>query len=241
MSGNPLFSNRDQNLHFQAARDWLNRAESQVSDGQHVMASATLMLASAELKLMIEGLSARVATLAAQPSKSIFTLLKLNPGIVGAIAMAGCLLFGIWVGQMIPSNPSVVPEQASGVSLASDTEKPVDRALMAKLPKVAENPAENTIIEETPADAVEAAETEAAESQPTAPRRTSTRPRARANPIIEEPVAEAASSEPVTVSEPEPVNVSEPADNQPVKLNAAELSLRTIRALTERMLDGMSE
>lgn len=244
MSGNSPTPYGEQNLHIDAARDWLNRAESQLSDGQPILASANLMLAQAELRLLVEGIVSSASEPVAERRKSGITVGFLKPRLIGAVAMAACLIIGIAIGNIaartsMPSIDATTPSQSLVAEIPGTNEirqETVVPEIVPEIPEV-EIVTEGTAGQDEISQQPEILITDAS---PSRPRRTYS-PRPSPEPAIE-PL-------PGSASVPEPSNVSETEPEPPLmtagfaydNLNTAELSLRTIRILTDKMSGGNAE
>ena len=111
MSGTSRPRSGDNGLHFKAARIWLDRAEKQFSSGESVIAAATLMLAQAELKIIVEEVAS--GAVKPQPVKrgNPFRLAPVARDVVTITALAACLMIGIFVGRAYaPIAPWVITE-----------------------------------------------------------------------------------------------------------------------------------
>lgn len=239
MSGTPSSPTRDRDVHIRAARDWLARADEQFASGEPVMAAATLMLAQAELKLLVERVASTVpAPAESRPSPS-FRLLPFGRTLLGAGALAACLVVGVFLGRAMALSPGSAPAQIAGQAPAEIPAEPVQ--IPSTHPaetgppeeKVSTPPEEETRLAEVPS------EVSAAQSPP---RRT-----VRRQPVhTVSPAAEA----PEAVEEPKPETVAAPPPEdlqgspEPVAedgIAAAEVALRTIQALSQRLLMGEVE
>ena len=239
MSGNTISPDGNKARHIRAARDWLSRAEAQFSDGQEVLAAATLMLANAELKLLVEDVA--IGAVADEPASRPrpFRLSPLSRTLLGAASLAACLVIGITIGRLQAPAPANLPidTPASVLQLAETPERQVETVF--EIP--------GTVRIEIPREPVgETAQEEPvilADASPPQPAPTVQRPRPRvthtSQPVeevmpSEPPSPEPAASElPTETVEPEPSTASH-------SISAEEVALRTIQALSDRLLNGES-
>lgn len=243
MSGKPRTPSGDRDQHIQAARNWLDRAEKQFSDGQSVLASATLMLARAELKLTIEAVTAGVIETVPEKHRTPFRLVPVTRTVVGAAALAACLLLGIAVGWMFSPPPPMDPETDRGTLQLSHVPDQTPATVAIVDEPLMEIPVE---IEPAVSDEeiliAEASTPIVAPSEETPPEITPSpapvyRPRPVYRPVEPEPMEPAITEEPQT---PEPSDGVEFADTEMPAIagemfHPAELTLRTIQALSERI------
>ena len=237
MSGTPPSPHRDQDVHIRAAREWLARADEQFAAGESVMAAATLMLAQAELRLLVERVASAVPAPLEARAPTPFKFLPLGRTLIGATALAACLILGVFIGRAWTPEVAVPgPTQLAGQ--APSGELPVEPM---QLPAV--QPAEPA----TPVEEVSAASQEetllaeaptAPSPAPSPPHRAVRRPPQQATPSGSETPATVGESKPeeATASHPEEPGTAETAGEE--RIPAAEVALRTIRALSERLLRG---
>ena len=231
MSSTPHPPRGDNSRHMQAARNWLDRAEQQFSAGQSTIAAATLMLAQAELKIVVEGVAQATPRPESRPRTNPFRLVPVMRNAMAVASLAACLLMGILLGRaMAPGSPAGIA--TPGPIQIAQVEQPAE-APPAKVEQPVANPTEGpTVIEGGPSE-VMAAETPAPASTH-APRYS--HPRTSA----------AETSEPAPVEQPEPpVPVIAPPPLEPPEaapiataILPSEVALETIRALSERFLEG---
>jgi len=234
MIGNSSSQCREYSVHFQAARDWLSKAEKELASGQEVMAAAILMLAQAELKLAIEkvaeGARAKPISLRKKP---VFRSVPIARGLAIAAALAACFALGIYMGRA--STPGEVIK-------APEVEAPL--AIVESAPQAVQPEETNLTLEEEASTLVaEKPEEIAQEEEPSVPRVASVRPRIRrgTEPSPVRTGAPEATFEPVTSKAEEIVVVAtlEPeaaSSMQKPEAAAAEVTLETVRALSERLL-----
>jgi hypothetical protein len=233
MSGNPTFSPRDKGLHFQAARDWLDRAEKQFSGGESVMASATLMLAQAELRLLVESVASGsvIATVERGSRPRGHRLLPMARTLLGAAALAACMLIGLAVGRITAPQQAQFPGVVPGsIHMASTAEPQVQPSAQPVEPEVQKPNIEQTV--QSGGEEILIAEAPPAEPSP-APTHA---PRPAYRPPSPEAPEPAETGAPST---PEPAEPVEIVAAEPVLsdfLHPAELALRTIQALSGRLL-----
>ncbi len=250
MSGTPSLPSGDRTRHIRAARDWLRRAEEQFSAGESVLASATLMLAQAELKLIVESVAAGAIETDTTPRPSGFRLARSARLAMGVAAMAACLLLGIYMGRAWAPQPDGAGVDTPAVIQIAEkpevsSEPPADAPEFPGPEQTVEEIVGPSIEElQEPDDAqVIVAETEPV-TPPPSPRRTVYAPRPAPAPEEMEPVEVAApqpvESPPVETTEipewPKPPR-AEP-DSDPEEIHPAEVTLRTIQALSDRLLNG---
>jgi len=240
--------------HFQAVRNWLDRAEDQFESGQDMLASATLMLAQAELRLVVEGvMSGDAAADHTEPKKRvrIFPVLRTSLGVA---ALAACLVLGIVIGRMgnigvTDPGQSPIMQQSPVIQIAdgqdiSDTgeqavadQLPEDETpvLVAEAPTESESPAEDETV--TVSDPEEPVYTPPVVNRPRTPVRVS------------EPVPEPVDVSDVPV-EPEVVLTGETGPDDGISsidespsglINPAEVTLNTVRTLTDLLISGDAE
>lgn len=224
----------DRCTHIQAARDWLNRAEEQFAGGENVLASATLMLAQAELKLMVESVVAGACAPGPRKSDTGFRLARTARTAVGIAALAASLMMGIFLGRVLVPNTSVPSGTAGPVQIVQAP--PVTKATPGAPFEQVEIPSTTQGAEEGPTAVLSAELPQPELANPPRHRR----PVPSLSPAGPEP---AAASTPTAPESEGSAPVSRPHDSVetppeiPV-IHPAELALRTIRALSERLLEG---
>jgi len=243
MSGTPNSPQGNLGQHLRAARDWLARAEAQFADGQEVLAAATLMLANAELKLLVEGVASGAAAEKYVPRSRVFRIAPLARTLLGAASLAACFAFGMALGRAW-TTPSAIPQPGETLSavvqIAQAPEIPEAEAIRPEV--VAEEPSE-PLLEETQEvgeEAVPVAETPPA-PRPAPRTRPQSRPAEAARPVdISAPELHPEAGAPV---EPQPVEPVEAVEAQPPssEISIAEVALRTIQALSQRLMHGELE
>lgn len=219
-------------LHLEAARDWLARAEQKLTAGESVMAVADLMLAQAEIKLLVEHTS-RGKRRSVQTSRGpAFRIAPVARKTAYIGALAACLIFGMILGRLVLPVHQPDAEEISPVPIAS-SEEPRQYPLMAS---------EQPVLEETGPTNVSSGEWNAGnEAIPEAPKpvKMAKKP---ARPVpkhgeIEKPADEVSfGPSPVSASVELPVvPVMEPGtDLSKTVIHTAEIALETIRAMSER-------
>jgi len=229
----------DAQCHIEAARDWLCRAEKQFRTGQSIMGAATLMLAQAEMKLAVEGVGTQVSIPDTDYPKPTLRLNRMGKTAFTAIAFAACLIFGIFLGHAINPYPSdnAIPRIAdSGQSISSIPGQPggipSTEILQPTTGEEGSVPTESAGI-----TAVESMGTSdsSAEKSVESGNRPSAKPsgishREPAGIPVAIPETRAGISE--TQSD-ESAEVSSPSSSE--EISPAEVTLRTIRALAERL------
>lgn len=98
-------------LHLQAARNWLDRAESQIESGMDIMAASTLMLAQAELKIMVEKIAVSPVTESTQQKSRPSAIPRVSRALLAGAAVAACLVFGMAIGRMTAPTVEMAPIQ----------------------------------------------------------------------------------------------------------------------------------
>ncbi len=236
MSGTYTSPDGKRGQRIQAAHEWLVRAEKQFSDGQDVMAAATLMLAQAEMKLIVEGVATDVVKTKPAPIARVKRPRIAGRTIFAIASLAACFLIGIMLGRV-----TVPPVQVEPVGTSS----PVIRIAEAEPSPVAPLDIGPALIEEgtvgepvSPEKDIVEDEIPVVETPSPAPawrpaRRPSPSPEPAVIPVTEEP-------ELVVVEPP-----SKPADVDSVssesRISSAEVALRTIQALSERLLQEATD
>ncbi len=237
MSGSYTSPHGNQSEHLKAAHDWLARAEQQFASGQEIIAAATLMLAQAEMKLLVEGVASVSPVEKAGAKPRAGRLLPIGRSILAVAGLAACMLIGIAIGRaMMPQTSLIVPiETPAPVIQISETE-PVGNltavspaSTQEQTPLVADagviDQRENTGVPETPKPV-----TPIRHPSPTRPQPVSIHNPEASSPPPEPLAPEPAVSEPATeTSEVVPA----PSERG---ISAAEVALRTIRALSARLL-----
>jgi len=226
MSGIPNPSPRDKRLHIQAARNWLDRAEKQFSDGETVIASATLMLAQAELKLLVEHAIASepVHTHEHHSRKSGFRFLPISRTLLGAAGLAACMLIGLAIGRVTAGQTFTEPSFIPGtIQTASEQQSLIHP----------DEPAVSSIEDIESTQTIEAEETLIAMAPPVEttpvyrPRPSRTAPA----PELEQPIAS-----PEYMIETTEISTPISVEPSPAEfISPAELALKTILALTDRI------
>ena len=231
MSGTPHPPRGNNGRHIQAARDWLDRAEQQFSAGQSVIAAATLMLAQAELRIVVEGVAQAAPRPESQPRTNPFRLTPVARNAIAVASLAACLLMGIFLGRVI------VPGSPAGITAPGPIQiaqvQPPETTPPSQVEQPVVNPIEEpTSVESGPSE-VMAAETPAPESNHV-PRYSHPR---SAPAQTNEPVPTEQPEPPVPVIAPPPL---EPQDAAPLTtaILPSEVALETIRALSERLWEG---
>ena len=239
MSGNTISPDGNKARHIRAARDWLSRAEAQFSNGQEVLAAATLMLANAELKLLVEDVATGAVTDEPAIRPRPFRLSPLSRTFLGAASLAACLVIGIAFGRMLTPAPTVLPSDTPlpAVQISETPERNVETVfeipgtVRIEIPRepVAETAPEESVI--------------VADASPTQPAPTVQRPRPRVThtpqPAEEVRPSEPPAPEPVESERPSEVVEPEPSTASH-SISAEEVALRTILALSDRLLNGES-
>jgi len=246
MSGNPSSPKGIRNDRIKAAHNWLDRAEQQYASGQDILAVATLMLAQAEMKLMIETASAssHVTETVSEPIPETKKGLAVSRNVIAAAAMAACLVVGLVLGQFLNQPAPVQPSGDSTpvINLAGEIpDQPVqlpyvqpDEESQADLQSEVLLAEETLIPEEFSTPVIETI------TPPPAPRPVySPRPRPEPVTVAEAPVSDipeplATFDEASSDTTPQETGVDDtPSGNE---ISSAEVALRTIQALTERLL-----
>ena len=130
MSGLPDSPDGNQDHRIQAARDWLVRAEKQFADGQEVLAAATIMLAQAELRLMVEGVAGSSVAKTPKPGLRKFRMPRFGRTLIGAAALAACFVFGLFIGQVtgVPGPSLDQPDETQPIiQIAEEATTPAAR------------------------------------------------------------------------------------------------------------------
>lgn len=221
-------------LHIEAARDWLRRAEEQLAEGESVLAAATLMLAQAEIKLLIEGVAERVAVEVPGTHRGRFQLAPLFRSAAAVAALAACLILGIVVGRVTTQGPAV--SQDGGISVSQVPAPVTIQPFPPFGPPAPSQEASEPVLAEGPS-AVLSAEV----PEPGPARQYRTRP-VSPQPVLPEPASSFG-----TLPAPEPA--VEPRPPLPAALpeapeyvvQPAEVALETVRALNERLAEGAAE
>jgi hypothetical protein len=225
----------DRCTHIEAARDWLNRAEEQFAGGDNLLASATLMLAQAELKLMVESVVAGACAPGPRKSDTGFRLARTARTAVGIAALAASLMVGIFLGRVLVPNTSTPSGTAGPVQIVQGP--PVTPATPGTPTEQVEVPSTSPGTEEGPTAVMSAELPQPEPANPPRHRRSVLSPSPAPEPVgatqpspaAQEPDASAPTSRPHETIQPSP----------PIPLiHPAELALRTILALSERMLEG---
>jgi hypothetical protein len=234
MSGKTSSPDGNTARHIRAARDWLSRAEAQFADGRDVLAAATLMLANAELKLLVEDVASGAATDEPVTRVNPFRLSPLSRTLLGAASLAACLVIGVALGRLWAPAPSMLPTRtpATAVQIAETPEQPI--ATVFEVPgttRIVISPV--SIGEAQPEEPVMVADASTPQPAPAVHR---PRPRVTHTPQPAEeisPPEPVGTERPVEAAEPEP----SPAANA---ISPEEVALRTIEALSDRLLNGES-
>jgi len=247
MIGNNPSMDGNKDRRIQAARDWLNRAENQFDSGQDVLAAATLMLAQAELKLMVEKVAGVSVSTLVEPRPRRFSLLPIGRTLIGAVALAACFLFGLYFGNAYnPTAPSVLPGDSvtHAVQIADAGEavpltEPVEVIPAIPTPTI-EEPSEAVGPEEpSPVEGDHAAPAfEPAPSRPIYRPRPAYTPIPEPEPVVYEPVLPVAVN---IVDETPGVTAGVDTVSSEGEISEAEVALATIRFLSERLLMEESE
>jgi hypothetical protein len=242
MSGTPNFPHGNLGQHLRAARDWLARAEAQFADGQEVLAAATLMLANAELKLMVEGVASGAAAEKHVPRSRVFRIAPLARTLLGAASLAACFVLGMALGRAW-TTPSAIRQPGGTPSAVVQ---------IAQAPQVPEAEAiEPGVIPEEPSEPLLEGTQEVSEETAAS---AETPPAARPAPRTRPPSQPAEAARPVGVPAPESPGAAEPVESPPAEpavavetqppsseISVAEVALRTIQALSQRLLHGELE
>jgi hypothetical protein len=219
----------DQGRRIQAAQDWLRRAEDQFDAGQAISATATLMLAQAELKLAIEAVASGVKTSHPVRKSNPFKLAPILRTVATTSALAACLLIGIIAGRISAPNPG--PANFAPVGIP-----------MAQVPNTGQPEQQFTIPEQPDTGA------ESVASESTGPESAGTSPSHYRRPNISHQ-APIDAVENVKIPEPpsQPSPVISPLPESPIPVDnyvpakvfvhPAEVALETIRAISERLLE----
>ena len=239
MSGNSISPDGNKARHIRAARDWLSRAEAQFNDGQEVLAAATLMLANAELKLLVEDVAN--VTVADEPviRPRPFRLSPLSRTLLGAASLAACLVIGIALGRILAPAPTILPSDTpvQAIQISETPERQVETVF--EIPEIVRieiplEPVEETVPEEPVI---------LADASPPQPSPAVHRPRPGVT-HTPQPAEDITPSEPPA---PEPVESdlpTETVESEPTtvshSISAEEVALRTIQALSNRLLNGES-
>ena len=244
--------------HFQAARDWLDRAESQIESGMDIMAASTLMLAQAELRLAVESIASGTSVAEPEFQPKLVRFPNVSRILLGGVAVAACLVLGLMIGRMtvpapgtstvqtpvqivqaehVENQPELIPPGLEPdefiESISETTAQPTGNGLEAIAGATLSPTGEE--ITEMPVEVA---------APPTTPVNVPRQPsRTNAQVNIDLPPAETPSE---TVSLPssdeaggEVVGVM-PGEHgaTPDKISSAEVALRTILALSDRFLEG---
>jgi hypothetical protein len=253
MSGNTSSPHGIQDRRIQAAREWLNRAEAQFASGQDVLAASTLMLAQAELKLAVEKIAGTKATAPVVAGQKKFRLQPIGRSLIGAVALAACFLFGIYIGNVNAPNANIgVPDEGPAAIVQIADAQPVVEAPIVELEDIipVEESPEMTAIEgasiseETAVPEEEQPVYAPPASRPNYRPHTVRTPPPEPAPVSMEPPAPSEinplpeAGEPVEVSyEPPPVVPGVDAVSSEGEVSEAEVALATIRFLSERLLE----
>jgi len=228
----------DRCTHIQAARDWLNRAEEQFAGGENVLASATLMLAQAELKLMVESVVAGACAPGPCKSDTGFRLARTARTAIGVAALAASLIMGIFLGRVLVPNTSVPSGTAGPVQIVQAP--PVTQATPVTPPEQVEVTSTTQGTEEGPTAVLSAELPQPELANPPRHRR----PVPSLSPALPEPVgatqpqpSPGAPENEASALTSRPYESVQPSPEIPL-IHPAELALRTIRALSERLLEG---
>ncbi|MCX6646271.1 MAG: hypothetical protein NTY09_07935 [bacterium] len=260
MSGtsSPIRGKKSQ--HFQAARNWLDRAESQIESGMDIMAASTLMLAQAELKLAVESIASGPAIEETEYKPKILRFPKVSRNILGGIAIAACLVLGIAIGRItlpgngiiqnqnpmqiaqtgitenitpgqIPSGDQLITEPAPDESVLPIADNGPEALAGATLTETGEEISENPVVTSTPQPNVPVY------APPSRPHRT----HVTNNPVntnlqpVETP-SETVSEPPSIPDSPDIAEIL-PGESEAIheQISSAEVALRTILALSDRL------
>jgi hypothetical protein len=257
MSGtsSPIRGKKSQ--HFQAARNWLDRAESQIESGMDIMAASTLMLAQAELKLVVESIASGPAIEETHLKPKIFRFPKGARNLLGGAAIAACLILGIAIGRMtLPVNGFVQNQNPLQIAQTEINENNIpDQNPSDNQPITAPTPDESILsVDDNGPEALAGATlTETGEETGENPAVTSTpQPEAPVSAppsrphrthVANNPVNTIATAPSETVSEPPSIpdspDIAEilPGESETIheQISSAEVALRTILALSDRL------
>jgi len=243
MSGIPITPKGIRESRIQAAHSWLDRAEAQFASGQDVIAAATLMLAQAELKLMVESAMAEVpvTTSVLDRAPKIRKKFFVSRNALAVASMAACLVIGLVLGQYINNPAPTQPEGVipSVVQIADETPVTLEQPatdIAVEEPQQGELP--GTMLANGPSQPVEITESAIEITAPIPTPRPVYRPRPEPEPVntiivpdVPEPIATVEETPSDTV--PIQTNVADiPSGNE---INPAEVALRTIQALSQRL------
>lgn len=250
MSGSSFSPKGKKHQHFNAARDWLDRAESQIESGMDIMAASTLMLAQAELKIMVESIALSQVT-EAQPKPRPSAIPRVSRALLAGAAVAACLVFGMAIGRLTVPTVDMAPVQLTqaGAILPDSPQIPVaDEESAGLIPVVDESipivdaPDREAVAgmafpatdDETIDTGIEPYGPPLTVSSPPPPREPYYSPVTESQPAeIPSPVA---STLPLTPEKPQ-AEGSQPEEILPPEpvLSSAEVALWTILALSDRL------
>ena len=232
MSGTPHPRSGENAQHILAARDWLRRAEEQFEGGQAVLAAATMMLAQAELKIAVESVAGGIQSAHPKRVSNSFHLVPFTRTIVGAAALAACLIVGMAIGRVSSPMPPI-DTNSIGVQIAQ-IPQPVTApaASPEELSQVAGTTGAESVLAESTNPEIPPAEP-ARTRRPIADHRL---PEAIIGPILPaEPSPGPAPAVLPSLEPPKPVETVVPVK---AVFHPAEVALETIRVLSERLLEG---
>jgi len=210
------------------------------------MAAATLMLAQAELKLMVESVTSDVpvTTSVLDRAPKIRKRFVISRNVLTVASMAACLVIGLALGQYI-NNPA--PTQPTGViPTIVQTADEIPVALEQRATEIAvEEPQQGelpgTLLANGPSQPVEIVEPATEITAPIPTPRPVYRPRPVPEPsnvvaVEERPEPIATVEEIPSDTVPAQANVVDiPSGNDGNEINPAEVALRTIQALSQRL------
>ncbi|HEX9744914.1 MAG TPA: hypothetical protein VGB30_05755 [bacterium] len=245
MSGNPRPLSRDINVHLVAARDWIGRAEKQFSDGQGILASSTLLLAQAELKIVVERTALTVAPMRKESKTAKKAVLPIRQ-LVTVGAMAACLVIGLALGKFTVVAPAVeIPDSVNQSMLAENTSVPEAGNDTGSIPNFSILPElTNDISNEDPillAGADPSAETPVTNDHPAFTNTVYSPPAVSRVPDTMEPVDTAADEPAVIITADEPDMASTEHVRGGEKVDSDKISLNVVRSLSERILGEHTE
>jgi len=249
MSGIPITPKGIRESRIQAAHNWLYRAEDQFASGQDVMAAATLMLAQAELKLMIESAMAEVpaTTSVLDRAPKLKKRFAVSRNVLAVASMAACLVIGLVLGQYInhpaPTQPAgVIPTIVQTADEIPVTLEPPAADIAVEEPQYEE--LSGTMLANGPSQPVEITEPATEITAPIPTPRPVYRPRPEPEPSniiivpdVPEPIATVEETPSGTVpAQTNVVDIPSGNDgNDGNEINPAEVALRTIQALSQRL------
>lgn len=259
MSGSSSPRKGKNSRHFQAARDWLNRAESQIDSGMDIMAASTLMLAQAELRLVVESIASGTVVEKPELKPRVLGFPPVSRVLLGGVAVAACLILGMAIGRMtipdmgqatgqepvrivqaeIPENvtseqvPVFEPESEIPVVIIDELDDPmVDSGIEAVAGTTFPEPVEEPVIWESPPSVPVSAPPVSHQpaSDTSVPEETHPQP-------VETPPDDV-STPPSIEDRPHAADAATGEGASHGKISSAEVALRTILALSDRLKEG---